>query len=166
MSLLPFLALNVSVALLSMQGQKALRFHQKYLNLCSEDEQRSYGFGMTWGWVINDRIFIFGWTIPLTINIIHGACSQWLLDSTRTVPCPWSPLWYSWTESQSTAGSEGCPVCNRVWSRGDEGQHLQKSEAVVPSWKKVDFPFRVGSDLLPRAGQIMRFIGGSVQWRQ
>ncbi len=24
---------------------KALRFHQKYLNLCSEDERRSYGFG-------------------------------------------------------------------------------------------------------------------------
>ncbi len=22
--------------------------------------------GTTWGWVINDRIFIFGWTIPLT----------------------------------------------------------------------------------------------------
>ncbi len=65
MSLLPFWALNVSVALLSMQGQKALEFHQKYLNLCSKDEQRSYGFGTTWGWVINDRIFIFGWTIPL-----------------------------------------------------------------------------------------------------
>ncbi len=30
MSLLPFLALNVSVALLSMQGQKALGFHPKY----------------------------------------------------------------------------------------------------------------------------------------
>ncbi len=28
------------------------------LNLC-------YGFGTTWGWVINDRIFIFEWTIPL-----------------------------------------------------------------------------------------------------
>ncbi len=39
----------------------------KNLNLCSEDEQRSYGFGMTWGWVIKDRIFIFGWTIPLNI---------------------------------------------------------------------------------------------------
>ncbi len=25
------------------------------------------GFRTTWGWVINDRIFIFGWTIPLTI---------------------------------------------------------------------------------------------------
>ncbi len=32
MSLLPFWALNVSVVLLSMQGQKALRFNQKYLN--------------------------------------------------------------------------------------------------------------------------------------
>ncbi len=28
---------------------KAYRFHQKYLNLCSEDERRSYGFGTTWG---------------------------------------------------------------------------------------------------------------------
>ncbi len=42
MSLLPFWALNVSVVLLSMQGQKALRCHQKYLNLYSENEQRSY----------------------------------------------------------------------------------------------------------------------------
>ncbi len=37
MSLLPLQALNVSVGLLSMQGQKA-GFHQKYLYLCSEDE--------------------------------------------------------------------------------------------------------------------------------
>ncbi len=65
MSLLPFWVLNVSVALLSMQGQKALRFHQKYLNLCSEDERRSYEFGTTWEWVINDRILFFGLTIPL-----------------------------------------------------------------------------------------------------
>ncbi len=35
---------NISVALLSMQGQRALGFHQKNLNLCSEDERRSYGF--------------------------------------------------------------------------------------------------------------------------
>ncbi len=57
---------NISVALLSMEGQRALGFHQKYLNFCSEDEWRSYGFGTTWGGVINDRVFIFGWTIPLT----------------------------------------------------------------------------------------------------
>ncbi len=35
MSLLTFCALNVSVPLLSMEGQKALGFHQKYLHLCS-----------------------------------------------------------------------------------------------------------------------------------
>ncbi len=63
---LRFSALMVVVPLLSMEGQKALRFHQKYLNLCSEDERRSYRFGVTWGWVINDRIFTFGWTIPLS----------------------------------------------------------------------------------------------------
>ncbi len=40
-------ALNMVVALLSMQGQKAFEFHQTYLNLCSEDEQRSCGFGTT-----------------------------------------------------------------------------------------------------------------------
>ncbi len=61
----PFWALKVSVVLLSMQGQKALGFHKKYINLHTEDEQGSYGFGTTWGWVINDKIVIFGWTIPL-----------------------------------------------------------------------------------------------------
>ncbi len=40
---------NVSVALLSMERQRALGFHQKYLNLCFEDERRSYGFGTTRG---------------------------------------------------------------------------------------------------------------------
>jgi len=38
MSLLPFWALNVVVALLSMEGQKDPGFHLIYLNLCSEDE--------------------------------------------------------------------------------------------------------------------------------
>ncbi len=42
-SLPPFLRvpLNEVVALLSLQGQKALRFYQNDLNLCPEDEQRS-----------------------------------------------------------------------------------------------------------------------------
>ncbi len=29
---------------------------------------RCYRFRMTWGWIINDRIFIFGWAIPLRIT--------------------------------------------------------------------------------------------------
>jgi len=30
------------------RSDPALRFHQKYLNLCSEDERGSYGVGTTW----------------------------------------------------------------------------------------------------------------------
>ncbi len=41
----PFWVLNM----LSMQGPIAVGFNQKYLSLCSKDE-RSYGFGTTWGW--------------------------------------------------------------------------------------------------------------------
>ncbi len=44
MSLLPFWALTVVGPLLSTEGQRALRFHKKYLNLCIEDERRSYRF--------------------------------------------------------------------------------------------------------------------------
>ncbi len=67
MSLLPFWVLNVSVAFLSMEGQKALGFHQKYLNLCYEDKQSPLRFETTRGWIINDRSFIFEWTIPLNV---------------------------------------------------------------------------------------------------
>ncbi len=42
-----------------MQGQKALRFHQKILNLSSEDEQSSYGFVTTRGWVIRYIRYIY-----------------------------------------------------------------------------------------------------------
>ncbi len=67
MPLLPFWALSVVVVLLSMEDQRALGFHQKYLHLCSDDKWRSYRFGTTRGWVINDRMFFFGRTVPLKI---------------------------------------------------------------------------------------------------
>ncbi len=35
------------VSLLSMEGQRDLGINQKYLNMCSKDERRSYGFGVT-----------------------------------------------------------------------------------------------------------------------
>ncbi len=39
----------------------------EYLPLCSAEQRHSYRFGTTWGWVNDDRIFIFGWTIPLKL---------------------------------------------------------------------------------------------------
>ncbi len=47
-----------------MEGQRALGFHQKYLNLYVILNE-SLRFEATWGWVINDWIFILRWTIPL-----------------------------------------------------------------------------------------------------
>ncbi len=78
MSLLPFWALTVVVLLLLRQGQKALRFHQKYIHLCSKGEWRSYVFGIMWGWAINDRIFILGLTILLSCYKVQ---QTWLYHS-------------------------------------------------------------------------------------
>ncbi len=47
-------------------GHKPYGFHPKYLKLYSEDERSFYEFGTTWGYVINDKIFILGWSIPLS----------------------------------------------------------------------------------------------------
>ncbi len=91
MSLLHFWTFNVSVALLSMQGQKALRFNQKYLNLCSDEERRSYRLETTCGWAINETNH-FGvnytfnskfWDINFEIN-------------TKKLPF-FNILWQKWT---------------------------------------------------------------------
>ncbi len=55
---------HVSYVAVYAGSQKALRFHKKYFNLCSEDERRSYRFGTTWGRVINWQNFYFGETNP------------------------------------------------------------------------------------------------------
>ncbi len=85
-----------------MEGQKALGIHQKYLNLCSKDEQRTYGFGTTWGWVINDNFSIFGWTILLRIDLFlsntqFAACYETLIDGLGSCGLLWCFLSAVWT---------------------------------------------------------------------
>ncbi len=48
----------------------------EYLPLCSAEQRHSYRFGTTWGWVNDDRIFIFGWTIPLSSTGIFVAIAN------------------------------------------------------------------------------------------
>ncbi len=87
MSLLHFWTLIVVITLLSMGRSKSSQNSSiiKYLNLCSEDERRSYGFGTTRGWVINDRIFIFGWTIPLSIQNYSDDETQNMLQKKKYI---------------------------------------------------------------------------------
>ncbi len=84
MSLLHFCALIVVISLLSMDGQRALRFHQKYLNLVYEDERRTYRFGTTWECVINDRIHFwvnYPFKGPFTQDVASGGITAQLLLS-------------------------------------------------------------------------------------
>ncbi len=45
--------------------QPGYKLTSKYIPLFSAKQGNSYRFGTTWGVVKDDRIFIFGWTIPL-----------------------------------------------------------------------------------------------------
>ncbi len=49
--------------------QPGYKLSSKYLSLCSAEQRNLYRFGTTWGWVNDDRIFLFGWTIPLIVRI-------------------------------------------------------------------------------------------------
>ncbi len=51
--------------------QPGYKLSSKYLPLCSAEQRKSYRFGTTWGWVNDDRIFIFGWTIPLSALSVY-----------------------------------------------------------------------------------------------
>ncbi len=50
--------------------QPDYKLSSEYLPLCSE-QTHSYRFGSTWGWVNDDRIFIFGWTVSLNPDNLH-----------------------------------------------------------------------------------------------
>ncbi len=73
-----------------------LGFHKKYFNLCSEDEQKTYGFGTTWGWVINYRIFLFGWTIPLIVIVIVLGENLFIIGTCLFVPWRYFKTWVRW----------------------------------------------------------------------
>ncbi len=84
MSLLPFWALNVAVALLSMQGQKALKLRYFLWGLCFKDERRSYGLGTTWGWEINDMLFHFWVNYPFK-KIFLGIWERYIMSNLTSV---------------------------------------------------------------------------------
>ncbi len=55
--------------------QPGYKLSSEYLPLCSAEQRHSYRFRTTWGWVNDDRISIFGWTIPLKSALqLHLDC--------------------------------------------------------------------------------------------
>ncbi len=64
--------------------QPGYKLSSKYFHFCSAEQRNSYRFGTTWGWVNDDRIFIFGWTI--TLNSSMNLC-LWILNCKNTFKC-------------------------------------------------------------------------------
>lgn len=86
-----------------MEEPKSLKFLLNYLHLC-EDEHKSYGFGSTWGCVI-DHFFLFGWTIPLMVVTLMCGCSRSFLPLYSSlyigfnIPKHYVHLWrFCWTK--------------------------------------------------------------------
>ncbi len=57
-----------SVEVNGVPKQPGYKLSSKYLHLYSAEQRNSYRFGTTWGCVNDDRIFIFGWTILLSLQ--------------------------------------------------------------------------------------------------
>ncbi len=65
--------------------RKHLDFIKNILICVLKMNEGLYGFGTRWRWVINDRVFIFGWTIPL-MDLFSCAFSEWALHWTDRTP--------------------------------------------------------------------------------
>ncbi len=60
-----FIVFSFPIEVNGVPEQPDYTLSSEYLPLCSAEQTHSYRFGNTWGWVNNDRIVMFEWTIPL-----------------------------------------------------------------------------------------------------
>ncbi len=105
----------------------------EYLPLCSAEQRHSYRFGTTWGWVNDDRIFIFGWTIPLrsflryfrmhflVFRIRHPFLSKFLLRMQKRRKLNLVRIFLLWLNVSEA-------VCKRDW-------HNMRSYLFFNVWK-------------------------------
>jgi len=114
-----------------------------YLPLCSAEERTSHRFATTLGWVNDDRIVIFGWSIPLR-------WAQWWLNWNFRLAAP--DLFWLWmllhnnvhtdTKTKMRAHThrevipgDACKVRNK-----SSKVLLSYSVMVTPCWKCKDWP--------------------------
>ncbi len=93
--------------------QPDYKLSSEYLLLCSE-QTHSYRFGSTWGWVNDDRIFIFGWTVSLSSSSNHRDFSPFVSLRWRCAFVPrqllrqeMAPNIYEWVNQQIHSETRG-----------------------------------------------------------
>ncbi len=128
----------------------------KYLLLCF-----TYGFGATWRWVNDERIFILWWSIPFR----HLRWSQYQSDLRNPKTCLWD--WehlkeeYSDQDIKTVLWSELlCPAknsstrlihtvwrvytefttCSRIWSKTHSSSEVQWCFVCVCLWQEPPYP--------------------------
>ncbi len=85
--------------------QPGYKLYSEYLPLCSAEQINSYRFGTTRGWVNDEIIVIFGWTIPLRqkhspinkaeprfANKWHLWCCAWVKRKDSLAECKTEPM--------------------------------------------------------------------------
>ncbi len=85
--------------------QPGYKLYSEYLPLCSAEQRNSYRFGTTRGWVNDEIIVIFGWTIPLRqkhspinkaeprfANKWHLWCCAWVKRKDPLAECKADPM--------------------------------------------------------------------------
>ncbi len=131
---------------------RALGFHQKYLQLCSEDKQRSYGFKTTWGWVIDDSWWTVDdtqWTGNLYVRVLQGQTAM-LTWGVRGCGSGWwarvgvlrvcrAPRWRAGRRASGSVRRASCPCsagCRRPPRRSQRAPEGAGSSemALVSGW--------------------------------
>ncbi len=69
--------------------QPGYKLSSEYLPLCLAEQRNSYRFGTTWGWVNDDRIFIFGWTIPLSLAWVYALLKNTSVSISEDIYTVW-----------------------------------------------------------------------------
>ncbi len=101
-SLQPFWALKMSVALLSMPGQKDLEFHTKYLNLCS------LRVLTVWNYIINDNFHVLGVNYPFDPKKWNKQIHKQIIQTSLMIH--WNDL------AQRMIPSQLCQLTTYIWT--------------------------------------------------
>jgi len=92
----------------------------------------SYELEMTWGWVINDIIFIFGWTNLLSGSrwkerLLNHEC-LWMTDGMTLAQIPWRPFQNSKLLKQSIGVSRLYQSVQRSFLKGQRRWIVKERE--------------------------------------
>ncbi len=106
----------------------------EYLPLCSAEQRHSNRFGTIWGWVNDDRIFIFGWSIPLTLNdVLAMIVCECLCTVGSIADCPDCHLQEYGIVTGSTVHSRG----SRTLTSPSQTSDSRLTSGFTCSWAKL-----------------------------